>query len=208
MSNIQLNLVNHSNSSGHEEIVIFQKNEASNISNYDTAWLVIKNLSHGDYHPFEFPVLSEVRISTPNEKHLTPLVPATKGEAFKLEQTATGEELLKIPASSKQANQIEIENSLPQGSVNANIFKNGKLLAVQPNVQPGETATFQFKPALWISVGSGIEEGQAIDSAIISEINTEISLTDISSADIVMTGGGTGVDARPFEFRLENVVKG
>jgi molybdopterin biosynthesis enzyme MoaB len=50
------------------------------------------------------------------------------------------------------------------------------------------------------------EQGQVIDSAIISQVNTEISLTGIASADIVMTGGGTGPGATAYMFSLQNIV--
>ena len=53
---------------------------------------------------------------------------------------------------------------------------------------------------------SQVEQGQIINAAIISEVNTEISLLGIQSADIVMTGGGPGADSQPFSFHLENVV--
>ncbi len=42
--------------------------------------------------------------------------------------------------------------------------------------------------------------------AVVASTNTEFSLLGIASADIVMTGGGSGLDARPFEFNIENVV--
>lgn len=44
-----------------------------------------------------------------------------------------------------------------------------------------------------------------MNSAIISQINSEINLFGISSADIVMTGGGPGKDSKPFSFTLENI---
>ena len=44
-----------------------------------------------------------------------------------------------------------------------------------------------------------------MNSAIISNINTELSLLGIASADIVMTGGGPGPNSTPFQFTLENV---
>jgi hypothetical protein len=65
---------------------------------------------------------------------------------------------------------------------------------------------FTFKPTIWIGVASQVEPGDVIDSAILSEINTEISLLGIVSADIVMTGGGTGPNATPFAFTLQNIV--
>ncbi|MBT9441299.1 MAG: hypothetical protein IV087_05435 [Acidovorax sp.] len=45
-----------------------------------------------------------------------------------------------------------------------------------------------------------------MNSAIISNINTELSLLGIASADIVMTGGGPGANSTPFAFNLENIV--
>jgi hypothetical protein len=61
---------------------------------------------------------------------------------------------------------------------------------------------------LFIGVVSQVEEGEVMNSAILSDINTELSLLGIQSADIVMTGGGAGPQATPFEFTLENVVMG
>jgi hypothetical protein len=47
-----------------------------------------------------------------------------------------------------------------------------------------------------------------MNSAIMSCVNTELSLLGIASADIVLTGGGPGRDSSPFQFSLENVVMG
>jgi hypothetical protein len=47
-----------------------------------------------------------------------------------------------------------------------------------------------------------------MNSAVISDINTELSLLGVASADIVMTGGGAGTSAAPYQFRLANVVMG
>ena len=45
-----------------------------------------------------------------------------------------------------------------------------------------------------------------MNSAILGDINTEISLLGISRADIVMRGGGAGAGSTPLSFTLENVV--
>jgi hypothetical protein len=45
-----------------------------------------------------------------------------------------------------------------------------------------------------------------MDSAVVEQVNTEFSLLGIASADIVMTGGGSGPDAQPFSFTFQNVV--
>jgi hypothetical protein len=50
-------------------------------------------------------------------------------------------------------------------------------------------------------------QGQVMNSATVSQISTELSLLGVRSADIVMTGGGPGPNATPFQFTLSNVVK-
>eukprot|EP01034_Spumella_vulgaris_P010719 gene10719-13603_t len=47
-----------------------------------------------------------------------------------------------------------------------------------------------FKPSIWIGVVSQIHEGEVLDSAILSTINTELSLLGITKANLTMTGGG------------------
>ncbi|MDB5088090.1 MAG: hypothetical protein JWR09_2084, partial [Mucilaginibacter sp.] len=59
---------------------------------------------------------------------------------------------------------------------------------------------------LWIGAVSQIWEGDLINSAITSQVNTELSLLGIASADIVMTGGGPGKASTGFNFTLQNIV--
>lgn len=73
---------------------------------------------------------------------------------------------------------------------------------------PGQKAVFEFKPTLWIGTASQIEQGAVMNSAVLSDINTELSLLGIKRADIVMTGGGGGTTATAYQFRLANVVMG
>ena len=44
-------------------------------------------------------------------------------------------------------------------------------------------------------------------SAVIQTINKELPLENLSSADIVMTGGGPGATSTPVTFNLENQKK-
>ena len=74
------------------------------------------------------------------------------------------------------------------------------------NLDPQQMAVFEFKPTIWIGVVSQVEEGEVMNSAIISDINTELGLLGVASADIVMTGGGSGPNASAFEFHLQNIV--
>jgi hypothetical protein len=96
---------------------------------------------------------------------------------------------------------------MSQGAVDVCIFKDGRLMGVKTSVPPGQKAVFQYQPALWIGVTSEVVQGQPINSAVMSDINTELSLIGIASADIVMTGGGPGEGSTPYVFNLENIVQ-
>ncbi len=101
--------------------------------------------------------------------------------------------------------QVELRNNLRYGAINANCYRDGKLLASKKGLAPGQKVVFKFKPNLYIEVISQVEEGDVMNSAIISQINSQISLLGIMSADIVMTGGGPDANSTPFNFTLENI---
>ena len=78
-------------------------------------------------------------------------------------------------------------------------------MAKKTSVAPGQTAVFQFLPVIFMGVVSQVTEGEVMNSAIISSINTKFSLLGIKSADIILTGGGPGKGSTPFEFSMENI---
>src|SRR6185503_12098065 len=62
--NIQLNFINNSNDANNSEIVIFQKNVATNFDELAVAWQVIRYCGQGDNHPFTFPMTMQVGASS------------------------------------------------------------------------------------------------------------------------------------------------
>lgn len=203
MDAIQLNFINQSNDANNSNVVIFQKNVASTFDELAVAWQVIKYCGQGDNHPFKWPVASTVGASD-SWGNYTPQLSAQPGQMFRMVLTPSGDQLqLAGPGSSPK--EYQIANDLPKGAINASVYKDGKLLAVKTGVAPGQKAVFQFKPTIWIGVVSQVDQGQVINDAIMSSINTELNLLGVASADIVMTGGGPGPNSQPFEFTLQNV---
>jgi len=200
---IQLNLVNNSNDMNNTEYVIFQKNVATSFEELPVAWRVIKNLGISDNHPFTYPMEFTVGAAD-SWGNYTPQLDATNGQQFHMYRAPSGD-VLAYNGPSASPTEVEVLNDLPQGSINANIYRNGLLLSQKTCVSPAQKATFQFKPTIWIGAASQIEQGKVINSAILSNINTEISLLGVASADIVITGGGCGPTATPFTFTLCNV---
>jgi hypothetical protein len=201
---IQLNFINNSNDANNSEIVIFQKNVATDFDELAVAWQVIRYCGQGDNHPFAFPMAMQVGASD-SWGNYTPRLDAQDGQEFAVTRTGSGDTLAYYGKGSSPS-EVQVLNGLDQGAISAGIYKAGKLLATKTNIAPQQKAVFGFTPTLWIGVASEVTEGQVMNSAIISNINTELSLLGIRSADIVMTGGGSGSEATPFTFTFQNVV--
>jgi hypothetical protein len=199
-----LNFINQSNETNNSDVVIFQRNVATDFDALAVAWQVIQNCGQGDNHPFVYPAASTVGASD-SYGNYTPQLPAQNGQLFAMTQTASGDQLALAGAASSPV-ELQVLNSLQRGAINANVYKANKVLALKTSVAPQQKAVFQFKPAIWIGVASEVVEGQVMNSAIISNINTEISLLGIARADIVMTGGGPGPNSTPIQFTLANIV--
>jgi len=203
-TDIKLNFVNESNDQNNSEVVIFQKNVATTFDELAVAWKVIKNCGTGWHHEFKFPMKMQLSASDAWGNELVSPMTAYNGQLFHVIQDGSGSDLAYLQPS-PSAKEVQLRNDFNQGSINAKIYKDGKLLAVKTGVSPGQKAVFEFKPSVWIGVVSQVEEGEIMNSAIMSDINTEIGLLGIASADIIMSGGGRGPKATPFTFRLENI---
>lgn len=201
---VNLNFINQSNDLNNSQIVIFQKNVATDFDELSVAWKVIQYCGQGDNHPFTFPMGLSVG-SSDSYGNYTPQLKAQNGELYKMALTASGNQLVAGgPGTSPK--EVQVLNGLPKGAITASCYKDGRLLATKTSIAPQQKAVFQFKPTIWIGVVSQVEQGEVMNSAIISSVNTEISLLGIASADIVMTGGGPGPNSQPFAFNLDNVV--
>ncbi|WP_420553242.1 hypothetical protein [Tenacibaculum aiptasiae] len=204
MEKIKLNFINRSADVNNSSIVIFQQNVAENFNETAIAWKVIENCGRLDNHPFTYPLHFDVSASD-SYGNFTPQMQAYDGDAFEMIKDASGDVLQKSATPAYSTKEVEIRNNLTSGAINANCYKDGKLLASKTNLVPGQKAVFEFQPKINIGVVSQIQEGEEMNASIISNINTEINLSGIQSADIVMTGGGSGVSATPFNFILENI---
>jgi len=201
---IKLNFINNSNDANNSQIVIFQKNATTDFDELAVAWQVIRNCGQGDNHPFVFPMATAVGAGDADGNY-SPQKPAENGQLFSMVLAPSGHQLTLVGPATDPA-ELQILNGLDQGAISAGIYKSGKLLAQKAGVAPGQKAVFQFKPTLWIGAVSQVEEGEVMNSAILSSVNTELSLLGMAGADIVMTGGGPGASATPFEFNFQNVI--
>jgi hypothetical protein len=204
MNVIKLNFIDRSNDPNNSDIVFYQKNVATDFDSLSVAWKVIRNCGQGCNHPFTYPMEMEVSAQD-SWGNYTPRLSAYNGQLFHVAEAPSGNELsYKGPGTS--AKEVQVQNDLVRGAISACIYKDGRLLAIKTAIAPAQKAVFQFKPTLFAGVASQVVEGELMDSAIISSVNTELSLLGVASADIVLTGGCPGSNATSFQFSLENVV--
>lgn len=203
-SSIQLRLINKSAERDNATVVIFQKNQAPEFAEIAVAWKTIQNLGLNDYHPFSYDYNLQVSAND-SYGNFMPNMDAPQGASFEVIKDATGN-VLREKGASTSVNAVDVNNNLGSGAIGANIYRSGTLLSTKQAIAPGQKATFEFKPTIWVGVVSQVEQGQVMDAAVISQVNHELSLTGIASADIIWTGGGPGASSRPYQFTLENVV--
>ena len=200
---IALRLINQSADCNNSSVLIFQKIVATNLDELAVAWVVIDNLGAGWIHPFQYELDLQVGAADSWGNYVPPQNSAD-GQLWTVTQNCSGDQLQPTgPANSPT--EIQVYNGLEQGAITACMYRSGKLLSVKTGVAPGQKALFKFKPTIWIGVVSQVEQGQVLDAAIVQNVNTQLALTGIASADIIMTGGGPGKSSRPFAFTLQNV---
>jgi hypothetical protein len=202
VSEVKLNFINQSGSEN-ADVVVFQKNEIPEYGQV-VAWEVIRNCGRMDNHPFTYP--STIYVSA-NDGYgnYTPQMYAEPGDTYAMVQTLSGDQLVKTVDSANVTN-VVVKNQLETSSINANIYRGGKRLAIQTDIIPEQMAAFKFKPIIYMGVVPQVKEGEVMGPAIVSQIDTSFSLLGVSSADIIMTGGGSGPDAQLYAFVLDNVV--
>jgi len=198
---IEITFINNSDDMNNSEVVIFQKNVATNFEENAIAWKVIKNCGRNWSHQFTYPMEFQVAAAD-SYGNVSDLQDAVNGQKWDVIRSASGD-VLKLDTDPAAGNdEVEVKNALSTSAIDAQIYKSGSLLATKTGVSPGEKAVFEFEPYIYVGVNAQVQESQTINSAILSDINQKFSLLGLSKANLIMTGGGTGVNATPFKFDL------
>ena len=202
MRGIRLVFYNKSDDNFSSDVVIFPwGGDASNT----VAWTVIENCERGWIHPFVYDPWLEINASD-SWGNQTPALPASPGQRFEAVRDWSGDTLKYSHWPSNNPHAIELFNYHDVGAINGHIYNDKRLFMTVRDINPLQTASFEPKPVIGIGIASQVEQGEIMNSALISNMPTHFSLDGIISADIVMTGGGFGPGAKPYVFTLENVV--
>jgi hypothetical protein len=196
-----INFINKSNNPNPVNVVIFQKNVANNFEELAVAWRVITCKANDIGFKFSIPPNFQIG-SIDSWGNVSNLLTTVNGQRWMVVRSTSGDIFVLDSSPAHSFATVEVKNALITGSISVQIYKDGKLLDVKNSLSPQQTAVFEFKPTIWVGVVSNdIEEGDILNSAILSTINTQISFIDIQTADLVMTGGGPGTSP-PYVFTL------
>jgi hypothetical protein len=202
---ITLTIVNQSSDANNSKVLVFQQNVIASLGEYAVAWQVIQNLGRGWSNSFEYEFDLAVG-AMDSYGNTSPIVPATPGQLFSVCTDLSGDQIKAVGSVPNKSTEVWVQNDLGVGATSACIYRSGVLLANKTGVAPGQTAAFQFNPSIYIGVVSqwDVKPGQILNSAIMSAVNTQISLAGLTgAATIVMSGGGPGRASTPFTFTLQ-----
>lgn len=199
---VHLNFIDQSQNIGPTDVAIFQRDETEDFEHRTVAWKVIQNCASRHYHPFSVPERCEVA-ARDSWGNFFPRLKAKPGQLFMIRQTPASSEL--VPAGQATSrDEIQIQNALTHGVVDATLFRDGRLLAVKTRIGPSQKAVFRLRPVIYLAAAQHLCEGEPLDPQLVAA-STEIALEDIARADIVMRGGEPDAPEPRFTFELVNV---
>src|ERR1700761_1421617 len=110
-----LNFINQSSDRSRTEVVLFQKNVATDMEELNLAWKVIKNCGTNCFHPLIYDPSLSVSISDENGNH-SPRQNAENGQLVAATSTVTGGRRLSLVGKSVSPTEIEVLNGLQVGA--------------------------------------------------------------------------------------------
>lgn len=186
------------------DVVIYQREESEETDSA-IAWHVIKNCGYGNYHPVFFSVHPELSVSDGYGNYMYPRA-VSGGDELLLTVGSAGNKQLDRRMGRVPANKVKLVNGLGMGCVHVHLLRKGKASHSRFNVSPGESAVFTLSNKIYVSTARVMSSGGLLSEGDMAATSTELSLYGVASADVYMTGGGPGPNAKGFSFSMENVV--
>lgn len=197
---IKIVLIDETETSSNAKLVLFQRNALEKSPRGPIAWKVSPNPPDDGRTTFVYSEEIEVGVLGPDGDEVAPQ-PAKYGERWEVIEGATGVDLRRREEP-VDAGRVEIANTLPKGEVTAQIHRRGSLLHEQPELLPHQVAAFSFEPRVFVSRVSQAEEGEILESAVYQAEPMELDLGGVAEVEVVMTGGGSGAEARSISFEV------
>lgn len=199
MQTAHLTLLNLAENAEPQQIVLWQEFMEEQLYGFNLAWRVISRLRYGWRHRFSFSNLL-LTFEDGWGNHTNP-VPAEPGTTIRL--APAGKQKCIRTLSTGIIGKISVHNDLQDRVMRANLWRDGRQLAVSRYLAPGGTTSFRNAgERIRMGVVPGIEEGAMLSGEVMARCPTELNLCGITRSSIVMLGAGYGPAALPFSFHL------
>lgn len=182
-------------------LVLFQKNVFSgNFQDSLIAWRVFElnePLKQQRFHvSTRLSVSAKDASGSVSEPHLT-----DNGQHWAVVKSRTRDWMI-LSGDATTRDRVEIRNMLPKESVEAQIYKDGRLLSVQSGLTPGDTASFAFDNVLYAAIlESPVNAGEKLPPVSQMLFLTELVLDGFAKASLVFSGAGP-LDSGVYNLRL------
>jgi hypothetical protein len=187
------------------EVVVLQQAGALSERIVPVAWEIIRHCGYGCYHPFVFSYDTEITVSDEYGNY-SPHLSSVGGYSFSVKPLLRGRRLYRRGHSSG-ADQIEVCNDLVSGALDLHMLRSGSIVATAVAVPPGQKAVFATNSVIEIGFSGSLFQGRRLIGPAMPETVARFCLSGISSADIVLTDGGTVSNSDALTFLMENVVR-
>ena len=199
----QITYINKSINRDVPKIFIFASNA---IPSFDTlkegvAWRVIPDIGRASSSSFVFPIETSVSATWQDGQNKTKELSSTIGKRYTVAKNDTGI-VLETNGNASDTNSVEVTNDInvPNG-VSAQLYKEGKLMMEKKIVGFGQKTTFVLKPTLYWGVASEVQEGQPLNSAVLtSDQFFPQNLEGVSKATVSLNGNAE----EGYSFKIEN----
>lgn len=177
------------------------------------AWKVIQKCNSNMYHPFSFPMDIFIAAQDTHGNMTTPVL-ASAGMTIEISGASGDLELAPNPSPTTPAPSggIVVSNTASE-AVDVVYLRNGVPFAVYENLLANSQTSITVPTELSVGlIKAFTSASKKFDDKqyFLSKDNWPQSIEQvsmgISSADIYMTGGGTGTNAKPISFSFQNVV--
>ncbi len=175
-------------------ICVFQKPEEANPNEiyttlFPTAWKILALGPNQTSDPIIYPIQLQMSVTESQDAkaatNRTTFQDCDEGQIWSFERPGMFSDVT-LKGGKTPEGEVVIQNN-SQEKVDIGLAKNGTNLVVKKNVIEGDQAVLQLTPTLYFLAASDLQKGDLIRSDDITEKAFALSLTNLASADVVVS---------------------
>ncbi len=199
---VKINFINQSVNSDMPVIFVFTKNMVPtfDVLRHGIAWRVLDNVNKGSVSSFIFPIETSVQAMW-GGYNKTEQLKSEIGKRYSVINSDGGIVLVKN-GNASQKNAIEVNSQVHvDGGIQAQLFKDGRVMMTKNIVAYDQKATFILHPKLYWGIAHEIQEGSQLSTAVLSSDHFfEQDLEGVTETNVVLTGNAKD----GYQFVIEN----